>query len=155
MRILNEKKNTQKARAHTHTQRQWRKMREKGMIKTTPPFVPFGERVWISTHYYLYLVDNCDWFTHQNRTPKHCSQRLYSSRSLSHCRCSTAFFSVSFVFQLWRHAHFWANCKQKRKKKKKPHTQNITRNDHVHHWYAYIERFTDGCQCDCEYSNYN
>lgn len=21
-------------------------------------------------HYYLYLVDNCDWFAHQNRTPK-------------------------------------------------------------------------------------
>lgn len=47
-------------------------------------------------HYYLYLVDNCDWFTHQNRTPKH-------TRTCSLWFCILCV--VSFVFHLWRHAY--------------------------------------------------
>lgn len=40
--------------------------------ETTPPFVPYFEHVDIHTYnFYLYLlVDNCDWFAHQNRMPK-------------------------------------------------------------------------------------
>lgn len=70
--------------------------------------------MWISTHYYLYLVDNCDWFTHQNRTPKHALITSFS-RSLSHCRRRVCAFFVSFrLFSNCGDTRiYWANCKQK------------------------------------------
>lgn len=125
---------TKQTHAHTHayenkhvpsktiTKRQWAMLMPYKVCvsETTPPFVPYSYtrihtynnffRACVNIHVqnvYLYLVDNCDWFTHHNRNAKTVLSfsrlnrpAIAAASSSSSCAFFYALVCASFSFSL-------------------------------------------------------